>query len=463
MSMFDSEEQSSSSRSTEIHSTWNTSTAHYTENLYVMPPRAESLEETMKTLLLAIPRRAIPDGRFTISRVPAFIRDAHEDLYQPRMVPIGPYHNNGEKFSTMEKHKHRYLRDFLERNRQVDIDTYIDAMHSLKDHARNYYTENISLSDDKLVQMLLFDGCFILELALKLENDQQDSFCLAEWDHKTLFSDLLLVENQIPFFILEKLYAISKGINDTRESPVDSDLKSLVVNNLFVTKSSLVNGPWDGPINHLLHLYHKISLPTPEITIPSSAQRQITSRTIPSATELLHIGFQLRKQGSINDSSVTLKFNVIKIPQLIIDSTSQTLLTNLLAFEHGLEVMNRRWTGLMVMMNCLIKNKSDYEILQDRGIVINLLPSEDEMFQFFSQLSKQLTCDFRYHYYSDLFKKVSLKCEGMFRKNQELIRLRDYLDDPWALIWFLSLVFTVLLSVVQAAFAVLTYYRERSK
>ncbi|KAJ4773071.1 hypothetical protein LUZ62_057328 [Rhynchospora pubera] len=427
-----------------------------------MEPQSESLKETMKTLLQTIPRGAIPNGTFTISRVPAFIRDTHEDLYQPQMVSIGPYHHNGQKFGTMEKHKHRYLRDFLERNTQVDIGTYIHAMHSLKDRARDYFTENISLSDDQFVQMLLFDGCFILELAVKLENDQQDSFFLAEWDHKNLFSDLLLVENQIPFFILEILYAISKGINGTRESPVDSDLKSLLVNNLFVTKCSWVNGPWDGPISHLLHLYHKISLPNPEITIPCSAQRQISSRIIPPATELLHFNFRLRKQGSINDCGVTLEFDVIKIPQLIIDSTSQTLLTNLLAFERGLEVMNRRWTGLMVMMNCLVKNKRDYEILQERGIVINLLPSDDDMMQFFSQLSKQLTSDFSYHYYSDLFEKVSLKCDGTFRKYRARL-VRDYFRDPYISVMFIYSYIILTVSAVQAAVAVLTYYSQRSK
>lgn len=62
----------------------------------------------------------------------------------------------------------------------------------------------------------------------------------------------------------------------------------------------------------------------------------------------------------------------------------------------------------MVMMNCMIKNKRDLEILQNRGIVLNLLPNEDDAIQFFRQLCEQVIVDFNDHYYSDLFEHVNL-------------------------------------------------------
>ncbi|KAJ4731118.1 hypothetical protein LUZ62_012155 [Rhynchospora pubera] len=263
-------------------------------------------------MLENIPKRTIANDPFTISRIPPFIRDNHKDFYEPQMVPIGPYHHNEERFHEMEEHKRHYLHDFLERNSQVNAGAYIDAVKNVMKNARDYYHEPIQLSDNKFVEMLLLDGCFILELILKLGNDKHRSLCWARWDFMSILSDLLLIENQIPFFVLEKLYAVNISNSlDGCKNPVDSDLKSLVVNNLFVKyfgdnlQTSRVQRLFEGPVHHLLHLYHELSLPNSETRKEcyiASSHRQKNHRlplVIPSATRLFELGFVLRKQDSI--------------------------------------------------------------------------------------------------------------------------------------------------------------------
>ncbi|KAJ3709156.1 hypothetical protein LUZ61_012861 [Rhynchospora tenuis] len=423
-------------------------------------------------MLQNIRKRTISNKTIAISRIPSFIRDDHKDFYEPQMVSIGPYHRNEERFYEMEGHKHQYLHDFLERNAQVNAKAYIGAVRSVMSDARDYYHEPKHLSDDKFVQMLLLDGCFILELVLKLGDENHDHRCLpwARWDFMTILSDLLLIENQIPFEVLEKLYAAFKS-PDGYKSPVDPDLKSLVVNNLFVKyfgdnlQASRVQ-LLDGQVRHLLHLYHELSLPNPErrkgCCKESSqlAQKQKNHRlplVIPSATQLLEFGFELRN--TINNCDAALKHSTIRIPRLIIDSTRQTLLMNLLAFEHGLANTKCRWTGLMVMMNCLVKNKNDLEILQRSGIVLNLLPSEDEMIKFFSQLSKQVASDFRDHYFWDLFEQVNLSCEAYFRQKRARL-MHEYFNNRWAVISFVSSIVAIFLSTVQTLVSVYTYRRR---
>ncbi|KAJ4799046.1 hypothetical protein LUZ62_050292 [Rhynchospora pubera] len=423
-------------------------------------------------MLENIPKRTLANDPFTISRIPPFIRDNHKDFYEPQMVPIGPYHHNEERFHEMEEHKRHYLHDFLERNSQVNAGAYINAVKNVMKNARDYYHEPIQLSDNKFVEMLLLDGCFILELILKLGNDKHRSLCWARWDFMSILSDLLLIENQIPFFVLEKLYAVNISNSlDGCKNPVDSDLKSLVVNNLFVKyfgdnlQTSRVQRLFEGPVHHLLHLYHELSLPNPETRkecYTASSHRQKNHRlplVIPSATRLFELGFVLRKQDSIKNCEVTFKrSNKIRIPHLIVDSTRQALLMNLLAFEHGLEETKCRWTGLMVMMNCLVKDKKDLEILQRSGIVLNLLPSEDEMIQFFSQLSKQVASDFSDHYFRDLFEQINLSCETYFRQKRAML-MHEYFNNPWAVISFVSSMVAIFLSTVQTLVSVYTYRR----
>lgn len=47
--------------------------------------------------------------RFTIFRVPAYIRESNRSAYEPRMVSIGPYYHDAAALRLMEDHKWRFL------------------------------------------------------------------------------------------------------------------------------------------------------------------------------------------------------------------------------------------------------------------------------------------------------------------------------------------------------------------
>lgn len=306
-----------------------------------MATEIKSVADNIKIFLSKIHKKTTTNSS-TIFLVPECITAEHEDMYKPKMVPIGPYHHDERKFMAIEARKHHFLHDFLERNNQVNYDTYIHAMQNLKDRARECYSEEelIPRDDNKFVEVLLIDGCFILELLLKHEEDKRHRHSWAGWDFMAIMSDLLLVENQIPFFVLEKFYATLKGLDDNTSKV---ELKKLVVNNLFIKylgdsiHSSRVKEPGNIEIDHLLHLYHEISLPNYEnkkIFGNISAQPTFKKSTwaqpgqgqkdhrlplvIPSATQLSEFGFKLRKQDSRNNSDPDIKHgrihSTIKIP-----------------------------------------------------------------------------------------------------------------------------------------------------
>ncbi|KAI7996475.1 UPF0481 protein [Camellia lanceoleosa] len=97
------------------------------------------------------------------------------------------------------------------------------AVLGLEQKAFGCYSEYISYDKHKLVEILLFDGFFILELFMRyLESDKSDDHVEVfkdisydpiinnVWTVPTLQHDLALLENQIPFFILETLFDIIK-------------------------------------------------------------------------------------------------------------------------------------------------------------------------------------------------------------------------------------------------------------
>ncbi|XP_078169223.1 uncharacterized protein LOC144563615 [Carex rostrata] len=87
-------------------------------------------------------------------------------------------------------------------------------MKLLEKRTRRCYSETFDdLDSHSFVEMMLLDGCFLLEFFLKLyEGRNLDSILEVGWNCKFIKRDLLLQENQIPFFIVDKLQELI-GIN----------------------------------------------------------------------------------------------------------------------------------------------------------------------------------------------------------------------------------------------------------
>lgn len=69
----------------------------------------------------------------------------------------------------MEDHKWRYLYALLTRgsNLKVTLDSCVKALRELEHRARLCYEEDINLSSDEFLNIMLVDGGFIIELFLK--------------------------------------------------------------------------------------------------------------------------------------------------------------------------------------------------------------------------------------------------------------------------------------------------------
>jgi hypothetical protein len=96
------------------------------------------------------------------------LRKINEKAYEPQLLAIGPYLRGKDDLMLMEEHKLRYLQLILQRGNESSMERYIKAMRELEGRAREFYAEPISLTTDEFVEILLLDGCFIIELFRKL-------------------------------------------------------------------------------------------------------------------------------------------------------------------------------------------------------------------------------------------------------------------------------------------------------
>ncbi|XP_031267804.1 UPF0481 protein At3g47200-like [Pistacia vera] len=162
-----------------------------------------------------------------IFKVPEHLRKGNKKAYEPYMLAIGPYHREEPQVKEMEERKKEYLKELLERTGEEYVNRSVTAMRKLEEQARSCYADDFrNIKTDDFVEMMLLDGSFIIELLRKfmfMDNTMELSSII-----KKLGRDLLLIENQISFVVLEKLSSITTALE--QRDKVDYNLHEMVLN-----------------------------------------------------------------------------------------------------------------------------------------------------------------------------------------------------------------------------------------
>ncbi|XP_028052726.1 putative UPF0481 protein At3g02645 [Camellia sinensis] len=125
-----------------------------------------------------------------IFRAPQSFREiSSKAAIYPEMVSIGPYHHGKDQAMG------------------VDLRQLMKAMKGLESEARSCYSEPIPMSRKDFIEMMVLDGCFIVELLHQVCGSQGSENA----NIPIIMRDLLKLENQLPLFVLQKLYDFSIG------------------------------------------------------------------------------------------------------------------------------------------------------------------------------------------------------------------------------------------------------------
>ncbi|KAL6861752.1 hypothetical protein ACP4OV_017452 [Aristida adscensionis] len=147
-----------------------------------------------------------------IHRFPRGLRGAagEDGCYMaPSVVAIGPYHHGLPHLQDMEEVKHAAAHSFCEAAGPGAITKVYDAMLSVAGDARRCYAPGDAavarLGDAELAAMMLLDGCFLLQF---MGNSAAPLFAgCALSSGPAILMDMMLLENQLPWLVLEALMA----------------------------------------------------------------------------------------------------------------------------------------------------------------------------------------------------------------------------------------------------------------
>jgi hypothetical protein len=392
-----------------------------------------------------------------IFRVPQSLIDINGKSYQPRIVSIGPYHCGQPNLQMMDEHKWWYLRSLLSRTKEakgIILEDYLKCIHPLEKVARESYSETINLGTDEFLEMMVLDGCFILELFCKVDNTElfepEDPLVTMPWILPFFYRDFLRLENQIPFVALERLFEISK-MADVQSGPSLSLLAMRFFNNIMQRPDQVIERCHNLKGLHLLDLVrssfisHNEELPPPGGNTPT--------HIIHCVSKLQRAGIQLNPGEGDSFLSVKFKYGVIEMPTITIDDFMSSLLLNCVAFEQCHNSDSKHVTTYATFLDCLVNTDKDVGYLCDRNIIKNDFGNDAELARLINNLGKDVAFDINLCYLSKLFNEVHEYYGNSWHVQYASFKY-TYFNTPWSFISAAAAFVLLALAFLQTFFAI---------
>ncbi|KAJ9702530.1 hypothetical protein PVL29_004323 [Vitis rotundifolia] len=392
-----------------------------------------------------------------IYRVPQKLRKVNMEAYTPRVVSIGPLHHGEEHLVAMEEHKLRYFQNFLSESGKT-LEECVEIISREEKGARDCYMERINMSSKEFVEMILLDGCFIIEVILGFCNRRtikpDDRIYSKPWLITDVRRDMTLLENQLPFSLLQILYnlALPGHENDCSFRTFSIEFfKDYLKMPKIKSPEFARNISSTCKVEHFLDLLRVCQLPSSLMSSTNQSKRIYT--TIPTATELHEAGVRF-ELGPENKTLIDIHYRrdgVLEIPRLILEDWCESLFRNLIAFEQCHYREGTHIADYIVLMDRLINTTRDFDILVKKRIIDNWLGDNVAVTNLFNSLLIDVTggSDF---YLADITKDLNKYYYVPWNRRKAALR-HDYFCSPWRGASTIAAVILLLLTLIQTIFS----------
>ncbi|XP_058216207.1 UPF0481 protein At3g47200-like [Rhododendron vialii] len=459
-----------------------------------------------------------------IYRVPEDLRKLNERAYTPRLIAIGPLHREDEHLQTPLQHVKLSYTNYLLSRLSAGMEDELELTAGMEDlflleltagmedpflleltarmenqlelakqkkltflqeclaelktsvaDAKKCYAEEVTLDEE----MMLVDGCFILEFLYRYRTRKvpaRDPIFCNSLTFRKVQKDLVLLENQIPFFVLEKLFRFimdqipnrldnnwslpdyvwwcykdrisplsnsnnssSSSAKSWYRSPRDCVLRVFRCTTA-AEKEEVQSGNSDrrtAKYYHILHNLHEGCLPHNQ-----TKQKNLRFIQMPSASELVYAGVKFVPDEG-NDL-FKLKFSEpqglfwwcrrarFEIPPLTIYDGTESYLRNLIALEQCCPGASLHVSSYAFVMDLLMNTDKDIQVLEKAGVLRNHLGATGDATDLFNNLCKEIIFG---KYFLDTCSKATEYSKRFWPKNMAHVR-RTYFASPWTFIAF---------------------------
>ncbi|GFS35328.1 hypothetical protein Acr_00g0039140 [Actinidia rufa] len=401
---------------------------------------------------------------WSIYNVPRKIRKLNEEAYTPCLMSIGPLHHGKPHLKSMKRYKLEYCQKFLYLS-GMGIENLIDEAKGWENEVREHYQDNIKYSSKEFVEMFVLDGTFIIMLFLKEKFPKNfaynDVIFANQWMQRALLHDMMLLENQLPCFVLEKLLSMVR-----QELPDKITFSELthhyfrLVGNTDKVSTKEIKEPRTR--RHLVEYLLTFQLMGFDKKLARSTKKFEYTR---SATELYAAGIKFIS--SQDRCILEIKYTnhgELTIPKLKVNESTETLFRNLIAFEqcdHQREYIS----SYIIFLDILINTPKDVDLLVKCGIIENFLgdsePDSERVSNLFNNLCKETITEYSTFYYADICRQLNAYHRNFWHQwratcyRWNVILKRDYFSTPWSVISVIAATVLLLLTVTQTVCSIM--------
>ncbi|KAI3709374.1 hypothetical protein L2E82_39135 [Cichorium intybus] len=181
-----------------------------------------------------------------VCHVPNSISVINPEAYAPQVISLGPYHYLRPELYHMERYKIEMVKSYW---RPDQINLVVNKLNEIGPNIRACYHKHLDLDDDTLALMLAIDGLFLIYLLSKPLNNFTDN--------ASVFSDVMMLENQIPMFVLKEIVN-SIGLSNKDDAKLFSMMQIFCKSQSPFQLPSYQQALQEKNVLHLLDLLHKM-------------------------------------------------------------------------------------------------------------------------------------------------------------------------------------------------------------
>jgi hypothetical protein len=361
---------------------------------------------------------------FCIYRVPHDIRELNEKVYTPTYISIGPFHHDDKTLEIMEKLKMKYFKIFVEKA-VLNVEKLVSTIRDREGDVRRCYAETSTITSDNYVKMIMLDASFIivffLIFSMPTEWGCDDEFTILT---SQLMDDMSLLENQLPFFIIQELYNIAFTSHSNYPS-----FTQLAFAFFRQYNTQNMSPDLNFEIKHFVDLLRTFFLPQPH-RLPQRYRRESVTHLY-TASQLHEAGVKFKMSSSKCLFDLKFTNRVLEIPCFQLNYSAERFFRNVMALEQIYYRWDRYVSDYIRILDFLIDTAKDVDLLVRKRILVNTnLGDSNKVATLVNNLNKNTFTLNTNSNYCRLCEHLNTFYEDPCHSWKATLR-RDYFNNPW--------------------------------